>query len=370
MFGTAAGAPLRAMTSLAVIWILVRVILWNNSAAIVWNPVEPVISNIAHPDGSMKRQGLVALPVTAPTGNQYNAGSNRRYLSEYGAERGEGAFPNSERTASTTPALSWQQSDDVRSFFLRASFTRSGGDSDNPARTVPPFPNPRTWHQNSRMAVYFWIYARQDSSANQGGWGSAGRTISNGQYGGSQTGAILSYRLLDRLAPEISLYGRLSAALAPWSQEEIALGTRFRPLQNLPVALHAEQRFDASSGGDSGTAFFVTGGTGPAQFAEKFALETYAQAGYVLGPNETYFFDGSATLQRPIAESDGRKMSVGAGIWTGGQRDITRLDIGPRASFDLPVGNVLTRIAVDGRVRIAGNARPGSGAAITVSTGF
>jgi hypothetical protein len=75
-------------------------------------------------------------------------------------------------------------------------------------------------------------------------------------------------------------------------------------------------------------------------------------------------------LQRPIAEYDGKKLSVGAGVWAGGQRDIRRVDVGPRASFDLPMGNVLTRIAVDGRVRIAGDARPGSGGAITVSTGF
>jgi len=103
---------------------------------------------------------------------------------------------------------------------------------------------------------------------------------------------------------------------------------------------------------------------------DRFALETYAQAGFVLGRNETYFFDGSATVQRPIAEFGGRRLSAGAGLWAGGQRDIHRLDVGPRVSLELPVGNSLTRVAVDMRVRVAGNARPGSGAALTVSSSF
>lgn len=223
---------------------------------------------------------------------------------------------------------------------------------------------------SGKWGGYFWIYARQGSFAGQIGPGTGKRSQSNGQYGGSQTGAILSYHLPDMPFPDISLYGRLSAALDPWSEQEFAFGTRIRPVRSLPVALHLEQRLDAGSGGNSGTAIFVTGGTGPDQIVERFALETYAQAGYVLGRNETYFFDGSATVQRPIAEFDEKKLSVGAGLWAGGQRDITRLDIGPRASFDLPVGSVMTRIAVDGRVRIAGSARPGNGAALTVSTSF
>ncbi|AMO72527.1 hypothetical protein [Sphingorhabdus sp. M41] len=224
--------------------------------------------------------------------------------------------------------------------------------------------------QGNSIGAYFWMYARQDSGIKQEGHATGVGSISNGQYGGSQAGAILSYRILDRPLPEMSLYGRLSAALAPWSQKEIALGARIRPVRKLPVTLHAEQRFDASSGDDSRTAFYVTGGSGPEQIFEKFALETYAQAGYVMGQNETYFFDGSATLQRPIAELGLTKLSIGPGAWAGGQRHISRMDVGPRVSLVAPVGVISARIAVDWRLRVAGNARPGSGAAITVSAGF
>lgn len=373
LLGTTAGAPLRAMASLAAIWILVRVIVSHSPANMAWNPVDPLIGNTAGHDRKTKRQGLAALPLIIPKQSRHDQGAKQQDLSAYAAERRADASPIAQRSAAILPGLPrrpWQDSDDVRGFFLQASFNRPAGVASDGARPGQPFPNPPVLHHSNRMTAYFWIYARQDSRVHQAGQRQAGRSISNGQYGGSQAGAIMSYRLLDRPVPDISVYGRLSTALAPWSQQEIALGARINPVRNLPVALHAEQRFDASSGGFAGTAFYGTGGTGPDPIVEKFALETYAQAGYVLGQNETYFFDGSATLQRPIARLGSTKLSVGPGAWAGGQRKISRLDVGPRVDLSVPLGTTSARIAFDWRLRIAGNARPGSGAAVTVSTGF
>ncbi|WP_417611035.1 hypothetical protein [Parasphingorhabdus sp.] len=196
------------------------------------------------------------------------------------------------------------------------------------------------------------------------------RSISNGQYGGSQAGAILSYRISDRPHPDLSVYTRLSAALAPWSQQEIALGARMRPIPAIPLSVHAEQRFDLGTGRDTGTALFLTGGSGPDQLVERLSLETYAQAGYVVGRNETYFFDGSGVLQHPIADLGPTKLLIGSGVWAGGQRGIGRIDVGPRATVTVPIGKISARFAIDWRLRIAGNARPASGPAITFSTGF
>jgi hypothetical protein len=373
LLGTAAGAPLRAMASLAAIWILVRVIMLQSPANMTVKPVDPLIGNTAHHYGATKRPGLAALPVIVPKQSRYGGASKQKYLSVYAAERRADASPIAEPPAAIPPGLSgrpWQDSDDVRGFFLQASFNRPGGVANDGVRPDPLFPKPPALYHGNRLTAYFWIYGRQDSRAPQAGQRQAGRSISNGQYGGSQAGAILSYRLLDRPAPDISVYGRLSTALAPWSQQEIALGTRMHPVRNLPVALHAEQRFDASSGGFAGTAFYATGGTGPDPIVEKFALETYAQTGYVLGQNETYFYDGSVTLQRPIAELGSTKFSVGPGAWAGGQRKISRVDVGPRVDLSVPLGTTSARIVADWRLRIAGNARPGNGAAITVSTAF
>ncbi|MEH6701646.1 hypothetical protein [Parasphingorhabdus sp.] len=180
----------------------------------------------------------------------------------------------------------------------------------------------------------------------------------------------MSYPILTKPDPDMLVYGRLGAALTPLAQEELAFGVRIQPFDDLPISIHAEKRLRADSGSDRGTAFYATGGTGPDRIVEKLALETYAQAGYVLGDDETYFFDGFATLQRPILESDRKKLSVGTGAWVGGQRNIARLDLGPRADFRIPLGKKSARIAVDWRVRVAGDARPRSGMAITLSTSF
>ncbi len=143
-----------------------------------------------------------------------------------------------------------------------------------------------------------------------------------------------------------------------------------RPIPAIPLSVHAEQRFDLGTGRDTGTALFLTGGSGPDQLVERLSLETYAQAGYVVGRNETYFFDGSGVLQHPIADLGPTKLLIGSGVWAGGQRGIGRIDVGPRATVTVPIGKISARFAIDWRLRIAGNARPASGPAITFSTGF
>lgn len=358
------------MAALAAIWIAVRVIAWNSPADMAGLAADPGAGSRSDHDGKIEGAELTVLPLPAVQKGRPGRVAARHYRSAYWMEGLTKASPVVEHPVATAPGLPWQQQDEVRRFFLQAAFDRSGAVRREGARPIPRFPNPSQLQHGSSLTAYFWIYARQHSGVGQRGGVRAGRSLANGQYGGSQAGAILSYRLSGRPVTGVSLYGRLSTALAPSGQQEFALGTRIRPMRTLPVAVHAEQRFDARSGDAAGTAFFVTGGTGPDRIVEKLALETYAQAGYVLGNYEGYFFDGSAMMQRPIAEFGGKRLAAGAAVWVGGQRGISRLDIGPHVSFDLPQGPVMTRIAIDGRIRVAGNARPGSGAAVTLSTGF
>ncbi len=374
MFGSAAaGAPLRAMASVAVFWIMIRIISWHGPANIVWYAPDPVNG---HPAGRVVKpdaKGPKRPTLTIARQSMKGRSTRRQYRSADRAIRGAGADPVAKVAAggaSRSLDLPWPYLDETGGFFLQASFRRSNSGVDAGARPISRFPRPPASRRGNNLAAYFWIHVRQGSGTGREPRRLRGRSIGNGQYGGSQAGTILSYGLFDGPDLQASLYGRFSAALDPLSQKEFALGARIQPVRNWPLAVHAEQRFDASAGGVAGTAFYATGGTGPDPVIERFALETYAQAGYILGRNETYFFDGSATVQRAIAEIEGNKLAVGAGAWAGGQRDIHRLDLGPRASFDLPLGGVLTRIALDGRVRIAGNARPGSGAALTVSASF
>lgn len=234
----------------------------------------------------------------------------------------------------------------------------------------PPGQNLMTEQRGNGLSGYAWVFARRVSQSAEPESRGGDYIISNGRYGGSQAGVILSYPIMAKPNPEIAVYGRLTTALAPLAQEEAAVGVRMHPVRSLPFSIHAEKRLDAVSGGDRGTAFYMVGGTGPDHIVENILLETYAQAGYVLGENESYFFDGSATLQRPVAEFRRKKLYFGAGVWAGGERKITRLDVGPRADIRVPLGATSARLSVDWRVRVAGDALPENGLAITVSTGF
>lgn len=376
MRSKAAGAPLRAFGTLVAIWVLARLVSWNIPANIAIDPVSPFdgktelreISQIRNDETLCLREWDFSMSFDprfiADKKHDIMISSNRMRYS-HASDPVDGTGTRSLHSLSILPAKvdgggipAGEPSKRIRS---------------RPLELEPnwlPLKNLAANHRSDGLNGYFWIFTRQTFRAMRSGTRSGGTIISNGQYGGSQIGAILSYPILTKPGRELAIYGRLTAALAPLGQEEFAVGARIHPVRKLPFSLHAEQRFNANSGGDRGTAFYLAGGTGPDQIVAHTVLETYAQAGYIVGKNATYFFDGSATLQRPVAESNRKKLSVGAGVWAGGQRNVTRLDVGPRADISVPIGTGFARIAVDWRVRIAGDARPGNGLAITVSTGF
>ncbi len=63
-------------------------------------------------------------------------------------------------------------------------------------------------------------------------------------------------------------------------------------------------------------------------------------------------------------------LRAGAGAWGGAQEDAARLDIGPSASVSFQLGEGRGRLAADYRIRVAGDAEPSSGPALTLSAGF
>lgn len=61
---------------------------------------------------------------------------------------------------------------------------------------------------------------------------------------------------------------------------------------------------------------------------------------------------------------------LGGMIASSAQPGVERLDIGPEIRLRLPVGQGGLRLSAEWRARIAGNARPASGPAITLITDF
>ena len=98
--------------------------------------------------------------------------------------------------------------------------------------------------------------------------------------------------------------------------------------------------------------------------------EIYAQGGYVGGKGATPFVDGQLRLDRTLARAGRFELRAGGGVWGGAQRGAARLDVGPSVTLGLPLGSGGARVAADWRFRVAGDAAPKSGPAITLSAGF
>ena len=93
------------------------------------------------------------------------------------------------------------------------------------------------------------------------------------------------------------------------------------------------------------------------------------------GDFATAFADGQLVADRALANFDLTRskragIRLGAGVWGGAQKGSERLDIGPSANILVPVADAPVRLSLDYRIRAAGDAEPGSGVALTLSTGF
>ena len=190
-------------------------------------------------------------------------------------------------------------------------------------------------------------------------------------YGRSQAGAVLRYRLdpASNYAPQMHL--RATRALQGSSETDVALGASARPISSLPVRVVAEARVSETVNGTElrGAAYAVTE-LAPVNLPVGLSAEAYLQGGYVSGDFATPFVDGQARITRELAGTGDFRLSAGGGAWGGAQDDAQRLDVGPSAGISFRLGEVQGRVAADYRFRVAGNAEPSSGPALTLTAGF
>lgn len=191
--------------------------------------------------------------------------------------------------------------------------------------------------------------------------GSTPSLAPNGMLGGSQAGT----RVLYRFDPRLAASARLSSPLGGTTRgSEAALGLRYQPFPDVPLAITAERREAIGTGGGrSAFALFAEAGAWDVPLPYRMRGDAYLQAGIVGADSRDLFIEGGATMTRPILW----KLEGGLGAWGGVQPGLGRLDVGPRLS--LPVKDGWT-LHADWRQKVAGNAAPDSGPALSFAADF
>lgn len=193
-----------------------------------------------------------------------------------------------------------------------------------------------------------------------------GGGIGGGQYGGSQSGFVGTYGLHGDTQIAVLLRGAI--AHGNTNEREIGAGLRWQPARNIPITLTAERRFRNARA--DAFAVYVAGGVSRANLPLDFRLDAFAQGGLVSGKDGGAFFDMTGRAERRLATFGKTPVTLGAGIWGGGQKGIFRIDAGPTFGTEIRLGPANVRVNADWRFRIAGDARPASGPALTLSTSF
>ncbi len=207
------------------------------------------------------------------------------------------------------------------------------------------------------------------------GGGPAG-LASAAQYGGSQSGIIATYRVGGGEKSDLSLLARVTTTPQNAGDRELAAGLSWRPARNIPVTLFAEYRARAPA--PDAAALYLAGSVPDIALPGGFRLGGFGQAGVVHsftaasagGDERTAFLDAGLRGERGVVNTRPLQIALGAGAWAGGQRGSRRLDIGPAATLKTQIAGQDIRLNADWRFRIAGNASPGNGPALTLSAGF
>ncbi|MFC4291232.1 hypothetical protein ACFOWX_02265 [Sphingorhabdus arenilitoris] len=218
-----------------------------------------------------------------------------------------------------------------------------------------------------KLQIYAYSYWRLAASEERN------ILAAQGQYGGSQSGIIATYKLNNSTNSDLMILTRLAAETVRGGDREAAVGLRWRPSRALPVSLSAEYRMRERSA--DAVAIYVATSIDDVAIAADIRASGFAQMGYVKALPSTprassAFFDAGARLEKPLVTSKPLGVAIGAGAWAGGQRGTQRIDIGPTLRLDASLSDIPLRLHADWRFRVGGNAQPGSGPALTLSTGF
>lgn len=229
------------------------------------------------------------------------------------------------------------------------------GDAPAPEAAISVAPRPLESERRSRLSGSVWALVRDGGVVPVG---------AGGQLGGSQAGVRLFYEPGPR---GWVLTARASAPLEGRRGRELSVGAGYRGRIG---GVLLERRIALDRGARD--AFALTGYAGLYDLAltPRLRANAHLQAGVVGLKSRDVFADGAASLERTVLESGTARLAVGATAIAAAQPGTRRVDIGPLVTARLPVAKNPVRITAGWRHRIAGNAAPRSGPAVTLGFDF
>lgn len=339
-------------------WVLLRVMM-------NWNPAIPEAPPVVRPPWSMPTPFAAVAPMAAGRLEHRHRNLARDTRSRPASERfavargGAGLDRHGLRLAMMASFL---QPRDWRAGALPGR--GSPWAAMPPAAAAAPATGEPFWMQRSLAgwSLGGWLHLRQGSGSAPDG------IAAGGQLGGSQSGMRLAYGFGE--SGRLRAYGRATIAVERAAQRELAFGLAYAPLARLPVDIAVERRVAVGREGRDAFAAMVAGGVSEVPMPAGFRLDAYAQAGVVGARRIDLFADGAVVIDRRLGADERSPLRLGALAAGAAQPGAARVDVGPRLTLRLPEVGEGGRIALDWRHRVAGDARPDSGLALTLAADF
>jgi hypothetical protein len=228
---------------------------------------------------------------------------------------------------------------------------------------IPPPSNPDQQRRFPDLNVSAWAIARPA--------GAVPNLATNGQLGGSQAGVRIQQPLIrtdQHMRVAINL--RVSAPLDQRLGREAGLGLAVRPAKKVPMEVILERRVALDRGGRNALAVIAAGGFDDKPLIRKMTASGYVQTGMVGFAQNDGFIDGAVRVERALLDHSNGSLRLGAGLWGAAQPNVARIDAGPIVAVKQRLGAANLRISAEYRWRLAGQARPASGPAVSIGTDF
>ena len=199
--------------------------------------------------------------------------------------------------------------------------------------------------------------------------GSGGGAAASPVLGGGQSGASAAWRIDPLARRPLAVTGRVYAAHDARSRidgetAQAAMGLQWQPVAGVSMAAERLVAIGAATRGDWNLRVAAGGERqwGPV------VIEGYGEAG-ARGNGDVYA-GGQARAAVGLGTAGGMVFSAGPGAWGSfqtGFSTVSRVDVGAQVTGRLRAG---VAVSADWRWRVAGNAAPVQGPAVTVSVGF